>query len=164
MRAASCKLVSLDTSSSETGYAIFLNAEYHDSGVLQSDKKLKNQPKMDDMCRRIIRLLKAEKPDIVAIERMSVGRNVRTARILSEIIGVVYGWCLANEETYYEEMTPTQWRSHLGFQSKLSREELKTASIECANRRLGLHVVSDNEADAICIGLAYIEKWKGVIT
>lgn len=158
-----CKLISLDTSSSETGYAIFINAEYQSSGVLQSDKKLKNQPKMDDMCRRIIRLLKAEEPDIVVIERMSVGRNVRTARILSEIIGVVYGWCLSHDGTYYEEMTPTQWRSCLGFQSKLNREELKVASIQCANDKLGLEIASDNEADAICIGLAYVEKWKGVI-
>ena len=152
-----CKMVSLDTSSSETGYAVFEDAEYKLSGILVPNKGLTGQPKMDDMCKQIVGLLKKESPDIVIIERMSVGRNVRTARILSEIIGVVYSWCLANPEVYYEEMTPSQWRGYLGLQGKGKRDELKQASIDFANAA-GIRIESDNEADAVCIGLAYIEK------
>ena len=70
-----CKMVSLDTSSSETGYAVFEDAEYKLSGILVPNKGLTGQPKMDDMCKQIVGLLKKESPVIVIIERMSVGRN-----------------------------------------------------------------------------------------
>lgn len=157
-----CKLISLDTSSSETGYAIFEDAYYASSGILSPDKKLKGQPKMDDMCKRIVKLLTSENPDIVIIERMSVGRNVATARMLAEIIGVVYGWCLSHEGVYYEELTPSQWRGYLGIQGKGKREELKQVSIDYVNDH-GIKVKSDNEADAICIGFAYIVKTERMI-
>lgn len=117
---------------------------------------------MDDMCKRIVKLLTSENPDIVIVERMSVGRNVATARMLAEIIGVVYGWCLSHEGIYYEELTPSQWRGYLGIQGKGKREELKQVSIGYVNDH-DITVKSDNEADAICIGFAYIAKTERMI-
>lgn len=153
-----CKTISLDTSTSETGYAVFINGKYIRSGVLNPEKNLAGQNKMDDMCRKIISFLNQELPDIVIIERMSVGRNVKTARMLAEIIGVVYGWCLAQELVFFQDLTPSQWRSALGLQGKGKRDELKRESINYVNQQ-GIPVVSDNEADAICIGLAYINQF-----
>lgn len=153
-----CKTISLDTSSSETGYAIFLDGEYSSSGVLVPSKQAKGQEKMDEMCRKITSFLSDESPDIVIVERMSVGRNVKTARILAEIIGVVYGWCLAHQNVFFGEMSPSQWRGALGLQGKGKREDLKREAIDYV-KQYGIYVVSDNEADAICIGLAYISKF-----
>lgn len=150
-----CKLISLDTSSNSTGYSIFLNAKYSLSGTLTPEKGLSGQEKLDNMCRKIAELLSKESPDIVIIERMSVGRNVRTARILSEIIGVVYGWCLANNQVYYEEITPAQWRSELGLPTKSN--ELKQTAIDFVSSK-GIYPGTNDEADAICIGMAYISK------
>lgn len=113
------------------------------------------------MCKKIASFLSEENPDIVVIERMSVGRNVKTARILAEIIGVVFGWCLAHKNVYYEEMTPSQWRSILGLQKKEKRNELKQLSIDFVNN-IGIKVKTDDEADAICIGMAYIKNIENI--
>ena len=63
--AQKCKLLSLDTSSSKTGWACFEDAKYKSSGVINFDtnefkKKYKgnSDKRVEDMCLAIIDLLK----------------------------------------------------------------------------------------------------------
>lgn len=158
-----CKLISLDTSTTETGFAIFHDAILKKSGVIQSQEDDGPLGRLKSMGQGILELLDKESPDIVVLEKMNVGRNVKTARLLSELTGIVIGWTLRHPKVYYEELSPSEWRSSLGLQGKFSREEMKRLSIQYVIENTGHEPVSDNEADATCIGLGYIKRFERMI-
>ena len=158
-----CRLISLDTSSSKTGWACYENAVYKKSGVIDFDtKELKkryqgnSEQRLEDMCLAIFNLLKEYKPDIIVIEKLNVGRNMVAVRHLAKVIGVVYCYSILNECFYYE-IQPSQWRSQIGIQStKKDRKILKQEAIEYVKNTLGIDV-TDDEADSICAGVGYIK-------
>lgn len=161
--AEKCKLLALDTSSSKTGWAIFENAKYKKSGVINFDtneckKKYKgnSEQRLEDMCLAIINLLKEYKPDIIVIEKLNVGRNMVAVRHLAKVIGVVYCYSILNDCFYYE-IQASQWRSQIGIQTKnRKRDEYKQLAIEYVKNTLGIDT-TDDEADSICAGIGYIK-------
>ena len=161
--AKQCKLISLDTSSSKTGWAYFVAGEYKKSGVIDFDtneckKKYKgnSDKRIEDMCLSIIDLLKEYRPDIIVIEKLNVGRNMVAVRCLSKVIGVVYCYSILNN-CYYYEIQASQWRSQIGIQGKnRKRDEYKQLAIEYVKNTLGIDV-TDDEADSICAGIGYVK-------
>ena len=117
-----------------------------------SDKRIK------DMCLLLWNLLEENKPDIIVIEKMNVGRNMVAVRALSKIIGIAFCYSILNKCFYYE-IQPSQWRSQLGMQSsKRKREEYKQLSIEYVRKNFNKNV-SDDESDSICAGIGYIKMF-----
>lgn len=159
------RLISIDSSSSKTGWALFENAEYKRSGVIDlNTKECKKKYKGDsdqrikDMCLRIINILKEYQPDIIVIEKLNVGRNMVAVRALSKVIGAVYCYSILNNCFYYE-IQPSQWRSQLGMQApNRKRDEYKQLSIEYVKNTFHKEV-SDDEADSICAGIGYIKMF-----
>ena len=164
--AQKCKLLSLDTSSSKTGWAYFLDGKYKKSGVIDLDTKeckkiYKNNSskRIEDMCLSVWNLLQKYKPDIIVIEKLNVSRNMNAVRVLSKVVGTVYTYHILSEDCFYFEIQPTQWRSQLNMQSgRKKREELKQLSIEYVKNTLGIDV-TDDEADSICAGIGYIKMF-----
>lgn len=158
-------MISLDTSSSKTGWAKYQDGTYIESGVINLDtyqhkKKYKNNydKRIEDMSLELYQLLTDYKPDIIVIEKLNVGRNMASTRILSKIIGVVYCYAILNKCFYYE-IQASQWRSKLGIQSsKRKREEYKKLSIEYVKNNFDIDA-SDDETDAICAGIGYIKMF-----
>ena len=159
-------MLSLDTSSSKTGWSYFLAGQYKKSGVIDLDtkeckKKYKNNSdkRIEDMCLAVWDLLQKYKPDIIVIEKLNVSRNMNATRVLSKVIGAVYTYYILTDDCSYFEIQPTQWRSQLGMQAgKKKRDELKQLSIEYVKNTLGKDVI-DDESDSICQGLAYIKMF-----
>ena len=161
-----CKLISLDTSTSKSGWSYFENATYKASGVINLDtkecKKIyrgNSDERVKDMCINILDLLNTYNPDIIVIEKLSVSRNMNSVRQLSKVIGVVYCYSILNNCFYYE-IQPSQWRSQLDMQStKKKRDELKQLSVDYVKDVFGIDVI-DDEADSICAGVAYIKMFE----
>lgn len=155
-----CKLISLDTSSSSTGWGVFIDGEYSGSGLINLKKfKGDGQERMNEMCLSIHRLLRRENPDIVVIEETSVTRNAASQRMLTMILGFVYAWCLLNN-TYFEMMKPSVWRSLISSEKKgRKRAELKQWSVQKVSELYG-EDVTDDQSDAILIGQAYVKKYR----
>lgn len=152
-----CKMISLDTSSTVTGYAIFVNGKLKESGTIDMKKEKDSVIRMEDMCLAIINLLNKQRPDIVVAELNVIERNAKTQRMLSEIIGVLRGWSLCN---YAEFVTlePTVWRKLVKFGDESlprKREELKKWSVARVEVLFDMQV-SDDESDAILVGQARI--------
>lgn len=164
--AQKCKLLSLDTSSSKTGWAYFEAAKYIKSGVIDFDtkehkKKYKDNSdeRVEDMCLAVLDLLKKIKPDIIVVEKLNVSRNMNAVRVLSKVIGAVYTYYILSDDCSYFEIQPTQWRSQLDMQSgRKKRDELKQLSVEYVKNTLGIDV-ADDEADSICAGIGYIKMF-----
>lgn len=158
LMAKKCKLISLDTSSTKSGWAYFENAKYKESGVIDLSKyKGGSEDRLKEMCLNLLTILEKYKPDMIVIEKLNVSRNMNAVRVLSKVIGAVYTYYIQNDSCSYFEVQPTQWRSRLGMQDgRKKREELKKMSVEYVRDNLDIEV-SDDEADAICAGFGYIK-------
>lgn len=157
------KMISLDTSTKNTGFAIFNNAKYKDSGLI--DLTLNNKDtRTEDMIIRITSLLDKEKPSILVIEECVVVRNAQVQRILLRLQGAVLYWCIQND-CEFNTIRPTEWRKYAGVNSSKTgikkREELKNMAISRVNELYGIEVGED-QAESILIGFAHIKRFKEV--
>ena len=148
------KILSLDTSSKVTGYAVFNNGKLiRYSSIDKSDIK-NGDERMQDMVSCLIILIEREAPDVVVIEETVVTRNPQTQRMLSMILGAVFGTCVSNHFNYYS-LRPTQWRKAVrSDDEKLprKRDELKLWSISKVAELFDINDISDDISDAILIG------------
>lgn len=154
------KLLSLDTSTTNTGYAVYedINLVRYSSIDLHTDKD--TDKRFHDMIAAIYGLIDAESPNVIAIEEMVVPRNPQTQRMLTMILGAVYGKCFSSG-IHYCSLRPTQWRAVVRDPEKKlprKREELKPWSIARVHELFGIRCPDDNISDAILIGKAFLNK------
>ena len=154
------KILSLDTSTKASGYAIFDNGKLIRYSSIDLSNIKDTDARFRQMISELYKLIEYECPDSVVIEEMVVPRNPQTQRLLTMILGAVYGKCL-NLGLSYTALRPTQWRKYVrNCDEKLprKREELKPWSIRKVNEIWGLRGIDDNVSDAILIGQAYLNK------
>ena len=111
------------------------------------------------MSYRIISLIgNSPQIDYVIIEDTVLQRSPATMKQLSQLQGVVIGYCIEHGIPY-DVYHPTSWRKLLEFEQGkgTKREQLKQQSQQFVEDTYQISV-SDDESDAICIGLAYIKK------
>lgn len=161
MRKKEIILLSLDTSSTATGFAIFMNGEYKESGEIIA-KGVKEQ-RRNNMLLKLEKFIKDLKPDIIIAELPCKPLNANTQRMLT----IIYGSCLIyalqiNAE--FVEKRPKNSRKYavLGTDEKVpgKRKEIKEWAISFTERQIGKAGISDNEADAYIQGLGYLNWWK----
>ncbi len=152
MNKSETRFVSLDTSTTCSGLALYVNGELKEHAELKPNKKLEIDERMYYMASMITKQLDEWKPDIVYIETpQGHGANVKLARDLGMMLGVVMGWC-ASHDVDFNEVAPSQWRAWAGWkQGRLTRPELKEMSIVEVRKRHGINV-GDDVADAINLG------------
>lgn len=152
-------LVGLDTSSTKTGWSYYVNGNFADSGVLNFSKQKNSDIRMQDMVNSIYEKLSTLKVDIVAIETTAVTRNASSQRMLTMILGAVYGWCV-NNNVECVMFRPSEWRALISKEKKgRKRDELKQWSVQTVEK-LFRKKVSDDEADAILIAQALVNKYE----
>lgn len=153
------RLVSIDSSTNKTGAALYVGGKLKEYDLIDLSKSgLTIDPRIDEMGKRIMKLLSYWQPTMVYIEEPKGHNNVELVRKLSTILGIVRGWCIQNG-VYFEEIKPTVWRKYIGFdQGGKKRDELKAASIDYVRKTFGIEV-NDDTADAICIGGAIINMY-----
>jgi Holliday junction resolvasome RuvABC endonuclease subunit len=149
-------MLSLDTSSESSGYAVY------DKGILTEDHGHIDHPKKRDgdvhtkrMCQDLLALLNRVKPCIVVAEEPPYARgNPGTHMVLCIILGTVYGWCLEHDCEFNLINTAT-WRAAMTVLGPVprDREGLKRWSMEITG------LSDDNEADAVLIGRAWLRLW-----
>lgn len=153
-------LISLDTSSSSTGWAKFFNGKYIESGqinlknIKDTNERLKNMViKLNDLLTRECEL---NDKITVVIETPVVVRNPQVQRLLTMIFGAVYTICLQNE-IEFQQLRPTEWRKLIDSGKKpRKRDELKEWSKQKVKELFKIEDINDDISDAILIGQAYI--------
>lgn len=156
------KILSLDTSTKKTGYAVYNEDRLvHYSSIDKSAIK-DGDERLRAMIKDLATLIEREAPDTVVVEETVVTRNPQTQRMLSMILGAVFGCCVINNFNYCA-LRPTQWRKAVrGEDEKLprKREELKKWSVDKVIELFGINEVNDDVSDAILIGMAFINMMK----
>ena len=123
------------------------------------------EDRLEQMCRELIALMDDKKPDIVVVEMTVVTRNVATQRILSELVGVVRGWCMSQRrQRFFYRMRPTEWRRLVKKEGeripRSKKKGIKAWDVRKACEIFGIEPADDNEADAVLIGHAYIRLFE----
>lgn len=156
------KILSLDTSTSSTGWAYFENGKYVKSGIIDLKKNKNTNVRLKQMIAEIYGCIDYYSPTAIVIETPVVVRNPQVQRILTMIFGAVYGKCVV-DNIEWQELRPTQWRKYVKSENEKlprKREELKVWSVDKVKDVFGVDV-SDDESDAILIGQAYYNGLKG---
>lgn len=152
------KILSLDTSTKVSGYAVYDDNDLIYYSSIDKSSIKDSELRMMAMVSGIFILMQQYKPDVVAIEEMVVPRNPQTQRMLTLILGAVYGQCL-QAGIRYCSLRPTQWRAAVkDKKEKLPRKRdgLKAWSISKVNNLFNISGIDDNISDSILIGQAYI--------
>lgn len=153
------KLLALDTSTTSTGCAVYKDGKLSRSLCIKMSDKDSGE-RIRKMIRGIYELIKTENPDIVVIETPSSVRNAKTQRELTALYGAVLGKC-AEKELFFYDFRPSEWRKIVKDEDEVlprKRSELKDWAVSRIKDIYGKETV-DDEAEAILIGQAYINKY-----
>ena len=156
-----CKLLSFDSSTKSTGYALFVNGKYIEKGFCNLSSIKDSETRFIEMVKNIYDLMNKYSPDIVTWEVPVILRNPQTQRDLTMIAGAIAGKCIEDDIFFYS-FRPTEWRKLVAdADAKLprKRDELKLWSKAKVKMLYNIDVENDDESDAILIGQAYVNKW-----
>lgn len=158
------KLLALDCSTKATGIALFNDKQYISSGVITSSSSdlIKRIHKMVDTIDQLVTDLSI---DAIVLEEVipDHAKNINTFRALMWLQAAIMIMLHDNHPSVQIEFVyPGEWRSVCGIHTGrgIKRETLKEADIKFANSTYSLSIQSDDEADAICIGHAFLHPKK----
>ena len=148
------RVLSLDQSTRVSGYCLFEDGEYVESGIVDmSSSKLDTYHRSFEMAKALWRVIKKYKPDRLIIEDTQQQNNVKTVIILARLQGMIIGYAEAHGVKVHI-LLPSQWRAALGYAqgSKVRRDALKQQSIDYVKNTYGMER-SEDECEAICEGV-----------
>ena len=148
------RILSFDQASVITGYSLFDDDQYVDSGVITKNKSIPIAERVPAMALAICAKIKEVKPDAVIIEDVQNQNSVKTVVDLSRLQGGIIMYCVSKGipiEIYH----PSQWRKALNFVqgTKTKRDALKEQATDYV-KSLGFEIENIDESEAICINLA----------
>lgn len=152
------KILSLDTSTTSTGWAVFDDNKLVKYDLINYKKIKDTSDRLGMMIGSIFDLIDKENPSIVVTEMTVVTRNAQAQRNLTMILGAIYGKCLL-KKIEYASLRPTEWRSLISKDKKpRKREELKQWSLDKVEELFGINGIVDDVSDGILIGWAWIKE------
>lgn len=153
-------ILALDASTKATGVAIFKDKTLMGSSVItaSSNDLYKRIHKMVDNILAIVEQLEIEK---VVMEEVIPDhtKNTNTFKALMYLQALIH---IELHDKFpkveIELVYPSSWRSVCGIKNGrgIRREQEKLEDIKFANKTYNLNLMSDDQADAICIGHAYL--------
>ena len=151
-------LLSLDTSTTSTGWSLFINGKYQKSGLIDLNEFKNTSERLKCMVIELKNLINHYSPIIVVIETPVVVRNPQVQRLLMTIYGAIYAKCIW-DNILFVDLRPTEWRKLIDSGKKpRKRNELKDWSKRKVKTMFGIDITNDDVSDAILIGQAYINR------
>ena len=149
------RILSFDQSTRVTGWSLFVDEKYVDSGVIDLGKNKNTEDRSKQMGLDICQVITDSKPDTVIIEEVAMQSNAQTLKLLARIQGVAIGFCAAHNIPLHI-LEPSKWRSALNFKQgrAVKREELKKQSFDYVKKHFGFDDFSEDRCESICINVA----------
>lgn len=151
------KVLILDIATKKTGYAYFENGNLKESGIIKTNKGWQQMAINVDTF-----ITELGKLNQIIVEENIIGRNKKGSITLGKIKGAIEYMYFDTVE--FKEINNSSWKKHFdiskgtkGKRGQAPSEVQKERSIKLVKSMFGLDV-SDDEADAILLGIYYIEK------
>ena len=162
-------VLSLDASTTSTGWAIFAGSELVDHDTIKLNHALDWTDRIMEEWKRLSEIIQKYKPVRIVSEAPPAKEGKLTLQKLGAVQGMVLSLC-ARFDLKVDFLLPSQWRSKLGIfdgtRDGTKRDILKQKAIETANKTFGLTLnwVSpkstqneDDVAEAILIGWSEVK-------
>lgn len=150
------KLLSFDQASKVTGWAYFEDDQLKQYGKFSLDDQ-DIGIRLKQFRAKVIDLINIYTPDAVAFEDIQEQGNIATFKVLAEVYGVL-SELLTELKISHTSIPAVQWRSILGIKGKARAEQKRNAQ-QYVLAEFGAKATQD-EADAACIGAAYLQSRK----
>lgn len=152
------RLLALDQASRCSGWCVFIDGELKAWGHLNTTQDTVGE-RLLEIKKFIVNKVEEWDIDKIAFEDIqmqnSVGNNVQTFKTLANVYGVVLETAVELEKEY-EIVSSNSWKSTLGIKGRARAEQKKNAHDYVVNK-YQIKVTQD-EADAVCIGTHVINK------
>lgn len=151
------KILALDQASRTSGYAIFENNELIDSGTFTLTQEDVGE-RLVELREKIIRFIEDNQIELVLFEDIQLqagNAGVTTYKVLAEVFGVIQE-LLTEKGIEYQIVHSQTWKSILNIKGRSRPEQKKNAQMYVLNTFN--KKVSQDTADAICIGSSYIKQ------
>lgn len=151
------KILALDQASRTSGYAIFEDNQLIDSGtftLVQDDVG----ERLVELRDTIIKFIDNNQIELVLFEDIQLqagNAGVTTYKVLAEVFGVIQE-LLTERGIEYQIVHSQTWKSILNIKGRSRPEQKKNAQMYVLNTFN--KKVSQDTADAICIGSSYIKQ------
>lgn len=149
------KIIAFDQATVNTGWSVFEDGKYVDSGLITKSNKIPIIDRVPQMAATICAKIKESGAEVVYIEGVQTQSNQKTVIDLARLQGGVMMWCSIKKIPIHI-LTPTEWRKILGYKMgpKVPRSELKQQSLDYVKEHFGLESDSEDMIEAVCIGAA----------
>ncbi len=156
------KILAFDQSSTRSGWSVFENGEYVESGVIDKHKITDSDKRIAEMGIAIYKKIKEVNPSICVIENIQNQSNTATVIMLARLQGMVLGYCAAHK-IRVEILGPSQWRSALSFKqgAKVKREALKQQAMDYVKKNFDIEECTEDQSEAVCIGVVASKLFDG---
>lgn len=145
--------VALDASTTCTGWSVFKNGIYVDSGSIDLKKDRDIEHRTTIMTKKICQVINFYHPDKVFLEDTAKMTNISVLKSLCWLAGGIKFWCHINDYPI-ELIMPSTWRKYVGIQDyKAKRAELKSKAISLCKSLLDIDADEDR-AEAILMNIS----------
>ena len=151
-------MLALDQALRTTGWAVFKDDELCEYGTFYVPTNMNMGKRLEKFMEEVGDLVDKYRVDIVCFEDIQDQANISTFKILAFVQAAGMIFC-AGRDIKFDILAPSHWRKILGGGFGRKREEQKRKSVELVKEKYGYQVCED-AADAICIGLAWLEENK----
>lgn len=149
------KLLSFDQATNKIGWSLFDNDNLIDYGTNDFSGIKDAEEKILQIKIWINQLIIEKKAEIFAIEDIQFEKNKLVFKKLAELLGVIKNSFYEQEFCYFV-VENSKWRSVCGIKGR-KREEQKANTQKFVLNKYNIEV-SEDTADAICIGYYVIKK------
>lgn len=155
-------VLGLDQSLNTTGYSIFDNEKLIKYGSFTIPANKPIEQRLNLFTKELMKLEEEYNFQDIFFEDIQYQNNAETHKKLAFVQATIIIWCYSTEHKF-TILAPSHWRSILKSKYNISfgrsRKEQKQKARELVKQIYNLEVTED-EADAICLGLCGIQEKK----
>lgn len=152
------RTLALDQASRTTGWAVFDNKKLIGFGHFSISANKTMGERLSSFIREFDVLIETYHPEKIYFEGIQYQGNVETYKKLAMIQAMIIYWS-RQRQIEISELTPSHWRSIIkdkhGIKFGRTRAEQKAWAMQFVEDNFN-SIVSEDEADAICLGYAGI--------
>ena len=153
--------LALDQALQTSGWAIYGDGRLLDCGIFKTHNTIPIEERLGEVFTELTKLHDRYSFNYVFFEDIQKQQNVETYKKLCYVQAVVLLWCYF-EQIDFDILSPSHWRSIIKDKYKVNfgktRAEQKAAAQKFVKEHFNIDVTED-ECDAICLGLAGLEEF-----
>lgn len=157
------RILAFDQATKVTGWALLQDRVPLTYGHINEADVDPPSERIKDMFLQIVGKIETYNPDLVVVEGVQHQANAKTMLMLSQLQGMCIGVAYHKDLAVYSPL-PVEWRKILNYKqgAHMKRAQLKQQSIDYVRTHFGI-VATEDECEAICIGVAASKKYESEI-